>query len=203
MAKYDKTRAWKEARELIAEHRVSLAIGLALMVVNRLSGFVLPWTSKFLIDDIIGKHQPQLLMPLAAAAVVATIIQAATSFTLSQVVSVAAQRAITEMRKRVQAHVLRLPISYFDSTKTGVLISRIMSDAEGVRNLVGTGLIQLLGGFLTAGLAMGYLFYLNWSLTAITIVILAGFGSMMAIAFKRLRPIFRKRSEINAEVTGR
>src|SRR5215210_2194865 len=113
MAKYDKKRAWKEARELIAEHRVSLAIGLALMVVNRLSGFVLPWTSKFLIDDIIGKHQAQLLMPLAAAAVAATIVQAATSFTLSQVVSVAAQRAITEMRKRVQAHVLafRYPIS--------------------------------------------------------------------------------------------
>src|SRR3954471_18102463 len=114
MAKYDKTRAWKEARELIAEHRVSLAIGLALMVVNRLSGFVLPLTSKILIDDIIGKHHPEWLMPLAAAALAATIVQAATSFTLAQVVSIAAQRAITEMRKRVQAHVLRLPVSYFD-----------------------------------------------------------------------------------------
>jgi subfamily B ATP-binding cassette protein MsbA len=203
MAKYDKTRAWKEARELIAEHRVSLAIGLALMVVNRLSGFVLPWTSKFLIDDIIGKHQPQLLMPLAAAAVIATVIQAATSFTLSQVVSIAAQRAITEMRKRVQAHVLRLPVSYFDSTKTGVLISRIMSDAEGVRNLVGTGLIQLLGSFMTAVIALGVLMYLNWKLTSATLIVLLAFGGMMTTAFKRLRPMFRERGAINAEVTGR
>src|SRR5205823_10606362 len=105
----------------------------------------LPWTSKYLIDDIVGKHDASKLMPLAAIAAGATIIQAATSFALSQVVSIAAQRAITEMRKRVQAHVLKLPISYFDSTKTGVLISRIMTDAEGVRNLVGTGLIQLIG----------------------------------------------------------
>jgi len=203
MAKYDKTRAWKEARQLIAEHRVSLSIGLALMVVNRLSGFVLPWTSKFLIDDIIGKQQPNLLMPLAGAAVLATIVQAATSFTLSQVVSVAAQRAITEMRKRVQAHVLKLPVSYFDSTKSGVLISRIMSDAEGVRNLVGTGLIQLLGSFMTAIIALGVLMYLNWKLTSATLIVLLAFGGMMTTAFKRLRPMFRERSVINAEVTGR
>ncbi len=203
MAKYDKTRAWKEARQLIIEHRLSLSIGLALMVVNRLSGFVLPWTSKFLIDDIIGKHQPNLLMPLAGAAVLATIVQAATSFTLSQVVSVAAQRAITEMRKRVQAHVLKLPVSYFDSTKTGVLISRIMSDAEGVRNLVGTGLIQLLGSFMTAFIALGVLMYLNWKLTSATLIVLLAFGGMMTTAFKRLRPLFRERGAINAEVTGR
>src|SRR5262245_49090703 len=146
--KIDRARAWREARELIQEHRVSLGIGLALMIVNRLSGLVLPWTSKFLIDDVVGKHRADLLMPLAAAAAIATLIQAATSFALSQVVSIAAQRAITEMRKRVQAHVLRLPVSYFDSTKTGVLIARIMTDAEGVRNLVGTGLIQLLGSLM-------------------------------------------------------
>jgi subfamily B ATP-binding cassette protein MsbA len=203
MAKYDKSRAWKEARELIAEHRSSLAIGLTLMVVNRLSGLVLPWTSKFLIDDVIGKHHAQMLMPLAAIAATAMIIQAATSFALSQVVSIAAQRAITEMRKRVQAHVLRLPVSYFDSTKTGVLISRIMTDAEGVRNLVGTGLVQLLGSIMTAVLALAALFYLNWKLTSATLIVLAGFGGMMTVAFKRLRPMFRERSIINAEVTGR
>jgi subfamily B ATP-binding cassette protein MsbA len=203
MAKYDKTRAWKEARQLIAEHRVSLSIGLALMVVNRASGFVLPATSKILIDNVIGKHQPQLLMPLAAVAVLATIVQAATSFTLSQVVSIAAQRAITEMRKRVQAHVLKLPVSYFDSTKTGVLISRIMSDAEGVRNLVGTGLIQLLGSFMTALIALCVLMYLNWKLTSATLIVLLAFGGMMTTAFKRLRPMFRERGAINAEVTGR
>jgi subfamily B ATP-binding cassette protein MsbA len=203
MAKYDKRRAWSEARELVAEHKTSLAIGLALMVVNRLSGFVLPWTSKFLIDDIIGKNRPDLLMPLAAAAVIATIVQAGTAFALSQVVSVAAQRAITEMRKRVQAHVLRLPISYFDSTKTGVVISRVMTDAEGVRNLVGTGLIQLLGSMMTAVIALGVLMYLNWKLTSATLIVLLGFGGMMTTAFKRLRPLFRERGAINAEVTGR
>ena len=203
MAKYDKSRAWKEARELIAEHRTSLAIGLTLMVVNRLSGLVLPWTSKFLIDDVVGKHRADMLMPLAAIAATAMIIQAATSFALSQVVSIAAQRAITEMRKRVQAHVLRLPVSYFDSTKTGVLISRIMTDAEGVRNLVGTGLVQLLGSIMTALLALAALFYLNWKLTSATLIVLAAFGGMMTVAFKRLRPMFRERSVINAEVTGR
>jgi subfamily B ATP-binding cassette protein MsbA len=203
MAKYDKTRAWKEARELVAEHKTSLTFGLVLMVINRLSGIVLPYTSKYLIDDVITKHRAELLWPLAAVAAGATIVQAGTSFALSQVVSIAAQRAITEMRKRVQAHVLRLPISYFDSTKTGVLISRIMTDAEGVRNLVGTGLVQLLGSILTAVMAVAILFYVNWKLTSATVIALAAFGSMMTIAFKRLRPLFRERGAINAEVTGR
>src|SRR3954468_11816986 len=149
MAKDDKARAWKEARALVREHRASLSVGLVLMLINRLAGLVLPASAKYLIDDVLQKRRVELLMPLALAAGVATLIQAATSFSLSQVVSVAAQRAITEMRKRVQAHVLRLPIAYFDSTKTGILISRIMTDAEGVRNLVGTGLIQLVGSFVT------------------------------------------------------
>ncbi len=203
MAKYDKARAWKEARELVAEHKGSLGVGLALMVVNRLSGLILPWTSKYLIDDIVGKHDAKMLMPLAALAALATLIQGGTSFSLSQVVSIAAQRAITEMRKRVQAHVLRLPVSYFDSTKTGVLISRIMSDAEGVRNIVGTGLIQLVGSLLTALMAVAVLFYLNWKLTSATLIVLVIFGGMMTTAFKRLRPLFRERGAINAEVTGR
>src|SRR3954466_15334014 len=202
MAKYDKSRAWAEARELLIEHKGSLAIGLVLMVINRFSGMVLPYTSKFLIDDVINKHRAELLMPLAIAAAAATIVQAATSFALSQVVSIAAQGAITNMRKRVQAHVLRLPISYFDSTKTGVLISRIMTDAEGVRNLVGTGLIQLLGSIMTAAIAVGVVFYVNWKLTSATLVALALFGGMMTIAFQRLRPMFRERGAASAEVTG-
>jgi len=201
--KLDTRRAWRETRELMARHRRSLAIGFSLMIVNRLAGLVLPASSKYLIDDVIGKQRVDLLLPLALAALGATVVQAGTGFALSQVVSIAAQRAITEMRKAVQSHVLRLPVSYFDSTKTGVLISRIMSDAEGVRNLVGTGIIQLVGGFITASIALGVLFWLNWKLTALTIVIIAGFGVMMAIAFQRLRPIFRERSVINAEVTGR
>ena len=107
------------------------------------------------------------------------------------------------MRKRVQAHVLRLPVSYFDSTKTGVVISRVMTDAEGVRNLVGTGIVQLIGSILTAAMAIGILFYVNWKLTSATVIALAAFGVMMTIAFKRLRPMFRERGAINAEVTGR
>jgi ABC-type multidrug transport system fused ATPase/permease subunit len=194
---------WREARDLVWLHRRRLSLGLVLLLVNRLAGLVLPATSKYLIDDVVGKHRGDLLVTLAAAAGGATVIQAATSFALSQVLGVAAQRAITNMRRDVQAHVLRLPVSYFDSTKSGVLISRIMTDAEGIRNLVGTGLVQLVGGLVTASIALGLLFYLNWRLTTITLVILLTFGGGMAVAFKRLRPLFRERSKINAEVTGR
>ena len=130
-------------------------------------------------------------------------MQAVTSFSLSQILSVAAQRAITEMRKSVNDHVMRLPVRYFDTTQTGQLISRIMNDAEGIRNLIGTGLVQLIGGFVEAGLALGVLFWLNWQLTTVTLVVLAVFGGGMAYAFKTLRPIFRERGEIQAEVTGR
>ena len=201
--KIDSRRAWAESRALLHEHRVSLLVGLALMLVNRLAGLVLPGSSKWLIDEVVGKHRTNLLVPIALAAFGATVIQAISAFALSQVVSVAAQRAITNLRKQVQEHVLRLPVSYFDSTKTGVLISRIMSDAEGVRNLVGTGIVQLVGGFVTAGIALGVLFWLNWQLTTATILILSLFGGMMAVAFKRLRPLFRERGAINADVTGR
>jgi subfamily B ATP-binding cassette protein MsbA len=130
-------------------------------------------------------------------------VQAITSFSLSQILGVAAQRSITEMRKKIEQHVLRLPVAYFDSTKSGVLISRIMNDAEGIRNIIGNGLVQLVGSVVTAVLALGILFYLNWKLTLITLVTLAAFGTVLAIMFKRVRPLFRKRGEINAQVTGR
>jgi len=195
--------AWQEARRIIWRHRGYLSVGLGVMVVNRLAGLVLPTTSKYLIDNVVGRHQAGLLVPLALAAGGASLLQAVTSFALSQVLGVTAQRAITEMRRDVEAHVMRLPVRFFDSTKSGILISRIMTDAEGIRNLVGTGLVQLLGGLVTATIALGVLFYLNWRLTSATIVILAVFGGMMAFAFARLRPIFRERGQINAEVTGR
>ena len=195
--------AWQEAKALIWARRGRLSLGLSLMLVNRVSGLVLPATSKYLIDDVVGRGRAELLMPLAFAAGAATLVQAVSSFALSQVLGVAAQRAITDMRRRVEAHVARLPISYFDSTQSGVLISRIMTDAEGIRNLVGTGLVQLTGSVVTALFALAYLFYLNWYLTCITIVALATFGGAMALAFKRLRPLFRERGKINAEVTGR
>src|SRR5205807_887540 len=172
-------------------------------LVNRVAGFVLPASPKWLIDRVIGPHRPELLLPLALVAGAATLVQAVTGFGLSQILGVAAQRAITDMRRPVQAYVLRLPVSYFDSTKSGVLISRIMSDAEGIRNLVGTGLVQLVGGLLTAAVALGVLFYLNWRLTAIAIVILGCFAGGMTLAFTKLRPLFRERGKLNADVTGR
>src|SRR6478735_3758739 len=201
--KIDTAAAWQQARELMWARRGRLLLGLLLMLVNRLSGLVLPATSKYLIDDVIGKQRADMLMPLALVAGAATLVQAVSSFALSQVLGVAAQRAITEMRRRVEAHVARLPVRYFDSTQSGVLISRIMTDAEGIRNLVGTGLVQLTGSVVTAIAALAYLFYLNWWLTLVTLVLLGAFGGGMALAFNRLRPLFRERGKINAEVTGR
>ncbi|MFQ6045181.1 MAG: ABC transporter ATP-binding protein [Gemmatimonadales bacterium] len=194
---------WSEARELVWTHRRRLALGAVLMIANRLAGLVLPGSSKYLIDEVIGAGRSGLLVPLGLAVGAATLVQAATSFSLSQVLGVAAQRAITDMRKTVQAHVHRLPVRYFDSTKTGVLISRIMTDAEGIRNLVGTGLVRLSGGLVTAAIALSVLFVLNWKLTLLILIVLATFASAMTFAFNKLRPIFRERSKINAEVTGR
>ena len=201
--KVDYKQAWSEARELIWEYRFRLALGFALMLFNRLVGLVLPASSKYLIDEVIMKHRSDLIFPIAIVGGVATIAQAITSFALSQVLGVAAQGAITTMRMKVMEQVLRLPIGYFDSMKTGKLISRIMNDAEGVRNLVGTGLIQLLGGIVTAILSLTVLLYLNWRLTLVTILVLAVFGGLMAMAFTKLRPLFRERGEIYSELTGR
>jgi len=195
--------SWREAKTLMWSHRKKLAFGFILMVINRLSGFVLPGASKYLIDTVIGENRLDLLWTIALAVGIATIVGAITTFSLSQIVSVAAQGAIMDMRRRVQAHVTRLPIRFFDSTKSGVLISRIMTDATGIRNLVGTGIVQLVGGLFTATIALVALFWINWMLTAITLGLLLLFGGGMAMAFKRLRPLFRERGEINSQVTGR
>jgi ABC-type multidrug transport system fused ATPase/permease subunit len=197
------TVVWREARDLIWARKGRLAVGLSLMTISRLAGLVLPATSKVLIDTVIGQSRGDLLWPLALAAGAATLVQAATGFALSQVLGITAQRSITEMRRAVQEHVTRLPVAFYDSTKTGVLISRIMNDADGIRNLVGTGLVQLVGSVVTAAVALGVLFWLNWQLTTVTLVLLAAFGGIMAVAFSRLRPIFRERGKLNAEVTGR
>jgi ABC-type multidrug transport system fused ATPase/permease subunit len=197
------TNAWREARELVSKHRQRLLIGLFLMLVSRGAGLVLPASSKYLIDDVMGKKRTDLLPWLAFAVLGATVVQAVTSFALSQLLGVAAQRAITEIRKRVLGHVTRLPIRYFDSTQTGILISRVMNDAEGIRNLVGTGLVQLTGSIVTSLIALVVLLYLNWSLTLITVVILAVFGGGMTVAFQRIRPLFRERGKLYAEVSGR
>ena len=199
----DTKRAWREAKQLLYAHRGQLALGLTLMLISRIAGLVLPASTKYLIDEVINKKQSNLLLPLALGAGAATLIQAITSYANSQVVSVAAQRAIMTMRQRVQDHILRLPVSYFDSTKSGVVVARVMNDAEGIRNLVGTGLIQLVGGILTACISLGVLLYLNWKMTIGAIVFLSAFGGAMAVAFNRLRPLFRQRNEITADITGR
>ena len=195
--------AWREARGLVWAHRRRLGLGLLIMLVNRFSSLVLPATSKYLIDEVIANQRVDLLPILALAAGGATVVQAVTSFSLTLLLGVAAQKAITDFRKDVEAHILRLPVRYFDSTQSGALVSRVMTDAEGIRNLVGTGLVQLVGGVTTAVLALGVLFYLSWQLTTVIILILAVFGTGMAAAFMRLRPLFRKRREIYADVSGR
>ena len=201
--KNSRSAVWAEVKVLFKQYQRNLIIGFSLMIVGRLLGFVLPASTRFLIDDVLGGGRWDILGWLALAVGVATLLQAIASYAVAQVVSIAAQKAIMDMRMRVQEKVTRLPISFFDDTKSGVLISRIMTDAEGIRNLVGTGIIQLVGGALTAVLALIVLFYLNWKLTLIIILFIVAFAGMMAFAFNTLRPIFRERGEINAGVTGR
>jgi subfamily B ATP-binding cassette protein MsbA len=193
----------RDAAELVHARRARLAAGLGLLLVNRLSGLVLPGTTKYLLDEVIGKGRRDLLAILLAAAGGATLIQAVTSFSLSQVLGKAAQRSITEMRRALQRHIGRLSVSYFDQTKVGSLLSRVMTDAEGIRNLVGTGLVEVLGGLITAVFALAILFYLNLKLTLIALAVLSLFGLVLLYAFRTLRPLFRERSRINAEVAGR
>ncbi len=193
----------RDAAELVQARRGRLALGLALLAGNRLAALVLPGTTKFLLDDVMGKGDRSLLPLLVLAAGGATLVQAACSFALSQVLGKAAQRSITEMRRRVQWHVGRLPVAYFDQTKSGALLSRVMNDAEGLRNLVGTGLVEIVGGLFTAVMALGILLYLSVELTLIAVAVLSLFGLALLFAFRVLRPLFRERSRINAEVAGR
>jgi subfamily B ATP-binding cassette protein MsbA len=188
---------------LVRPRRGLLALGMVLMAINRVSGLVLPASTKYLVDDIIGKRHYYLLRPLILAVVGATLIQGITSFGLTQLLSKAAQRLIAELRRKVQTHVGRLPVSYYDANKSGVLVSRIMSDVEGVRNLIGTGLVEFVGGLLTALLALAVLLRLSPSMTGIALGAVLAFGLALRKAFGVMRPIFRERGKINAEVTGR
>ncbi len=189
--------------ELIRPRRRVLAVGFVLMVINRVSGLVLPYSTKYLIDTVIVKHHIELLKSLVLLVLGATVIQGITSFALTQLLSKAAQRLITELRIRVQAHIGRLPVAFYDSTKTGTLVSRIMNDVEGVRNLIGTGLVDLVGGLITAGIALIVLFRISALMTILAATFLLSFAFALKTALKTIRPIFRERSKINAEVTGR
>ena len=193
----------RDAWEIVWRSRRRLLLGFPLMFINRIVGFILPLSTKYLIDNVIVKHQYHLLWWIVAAAGAASLVGAVTDYSLSQLLGLAAQRAITRMRMQIQQHVQRLPVRYFDATKTGVLVSRVMNDAEGIRNLVGTGLVQLFGGLLQAIAAIGILFYLSARLATIIIVAIAGFVIILYYAFKTVRPLFKKRSEQNAQVTGR
>src|SRR5271165_7199970 len=196
-------RVLPEIWAMIRPRKAILLLGLFLTAVNTLSGFVLPLSSKYLFDNVIGKRHVELLLPIVLAVVAATLIKGLSSFTLTQVLSKSAQRLITELRKQVQAHIGRLPISFYDANKTGVLVSRIMSDVEGVRNLIGTGLVEFVGGLLTAVAALIYLLFVNASMTLLAAGILLVFGLFLSKAFSTIRPIFRARPKITAEVTGR
>jgi subfamily B ATP-binding cassette protein MsbA len=188
---------------LVWPRRGLLALGFVLMAVNRVSGLVLPYSTKFVVDNVIAGKQGQLLLPLVLAVTAATAIQASTSFALTQLLSKAAQRLIAEMRERVQRHVIRLRISFFDATKTGALVSRIMTDVEGIRNLIGTGMVELAGGVLSATLALVIMLRISAVMTGLAVVLLGVFVVALSFAFGTMRPIFRQRSVITAEVTGR
>ncbi|MGH9703448.1 MAG: ABC transporter ATP-binding protein, partial [Candidatus Acidiferrales bacterium] len=192
-----------EVWALLRPRRGILAAGLVLMAINRVSGLILPASTKYLVDDVIGKRQVRLLTPIVLVVVAATVVQGLTSFSLTQLLSKSAQRMITELRRRVQAHVVRLPVAFYDSNKTGVLVSRIMSDVEGVRNLLGTGLIELAGGIMTALFALVILLRINVMMTTVAFGVLLIFGVALNRAFKTIRPYYRARPKINAEVTGR
>ncbi len=194
---------WPEVWKLMRPRRGLLAIGFVLMVCNKLAGFVLPYSSKFLIDNVVGRHQIGLLRPIVFAVLIATVIQGVTSFSLTQLLSKAAQRLIAELRQQVQAHVSRLPVTYYDANKTGSLVSRIMSDVEGVRNLLGTGLVDFVGGIVAACIALVLLLRISVPLTLMAVGSLACFAIVLNKAFSTIRPIFRERGKINAEVTGR
>jgi subfamily B ATP-binding cassette protein MsbA len=190
-------------REIILPRKILLLIGLILIILNRLSGLVLPGASKYLIDEVIVKGDYQLLYLILVAVGLAVTIQSVTGFALTRLLSVEAQNLISQLRVKVQKQIIGLPISFFDNTKSGALVSRIMTDVEGVRNLVGTGLVQLFGGILTSVIAFGILLYINPMMTVFAVLPLLLFGIVSLKAFGHIRPIFRKRGKINAEVTGR
>src|SRR5713226_7522550 len=199
-------QAWKSLPDvwaLIKPRRGILALGFVLMGINRVSGLILPASTKYLVDDVIGKRHIQLLTPIVLIVMAATVVQGLTSFTLTQLLSKSAQRMISELRLKVQAHIGRLPVAAYDANKTGVLISRIMSDVEGVRNLIGTGLVDFVGGLMTAIIALVVLLTISALMTGLTLAFLVAFSLALTQAFGKIRPIFRERGKINAEVTGR
>jgi len=193
----------KAFKTIIWPRRKLVFIGLILIIIKSLSGLILPWQSKVLLDDVVPSKDPSQLYTLIGVVLLAILVQAVTSYLLTKILSVQAQYLISELRAQVQKKVLSLPISFFDNTKSGALVSRIMTDVEGVRNLIGTGLVQLVGGTFTAVVSLVILIKLNAWMTLFVFIPLSIFGIIALKAFKYIRPIFRTRGKINAEVTGR
>jgi subfamily B ATP-binding cassette protein MsbA len=190
-------------KELVRPRRGKLALGFLLMLIGRLCSLVLPGAPKFLVDDVINQHQVYLLKWIVGAVFAATIIQGITSFSLTQLLSKEGQRLIAELRRKVQEHIGRLPVAYYDANKSGALVSRIMNDVEGVRNLIGTGLVDFVGGILTALLSLVILLRISALLTGIALFFIVVFALGLGKAFGKIRPIFRERGKITADVTGR
>src|SRR5437588_7352825 len=190
---------WKALPEiwaLLKPRKGVMLVGLLLMSINRIAGLALPFSPKYFFDDVVGKHKTNMLLPIVLIVIGATIVQGITSFSLTQLLSKSAQRMITDMRKRIQAHIGRLPVNYYDAHKTGELVSRIMSDVEGIRNLIGTGLVEFLGGLMTIALALVILLKISTLMTLVAFGILIFFGFGISKAFATIRPIFRARPKI-------
>jgi len=202
--KPDLKKIWPQVWSLIAPRKSLLVVGLVLMAINRVAGLVLPYTSKTLLDKVLSPVNPhaEMLPRIIVLVFSATVIQAATSYSLTQLLSKAGQRLIADMRRQVQRHVGLLSVAYYDENRTGTLVARIMSDVEGVRNLVGTGLVEFVGGLLTAVLAFLYLIHLSVAVTLTVFSVMGVFVFFLQYGFKTIRPIFRERGKINAEVTG-
>jgi ABC-type multidrug transport system fused ATPase/permease subunit len=190
-------------KELVRPRKGKLALGFVLMVINRLCSLVMPGSIKWLVDVVVGQHKVSLLNPLIGVVFAATLIQGITSFSLTQLLSKEGQRLIAELRRKVQEHVGRLSVAYYDANKSGALVSRIMNDVEGVRNLIGTGLVDFVGGLLTAVLSLFLLLNISPLLTGIALFFMIVCALGLSKAFGNIRPIFRERGKISAEVTGR
>ena len=190
-------------KTIILPRKNILLVGLVLIIISRLASLVLPGASKYLMDDVITEGNIEMLKTLLIVVGASIIVQAITSFLLTKLLSVEAQRLIAILRARVHQQILKLPISFFDNNKSGALVSRIMSDVEGVRNRVGTGLVQLFGGILTAVISLFLLINISPMMTLYVLVPSSRFGVISVKAFGYIRPIFRERRIINAEVTGR
>jgi len=201
--KTDYRKALPEIWRLVRPRKWLLLLGLVLVAINRVAGLTLPFVSRPFVNLVLRNHQGDMLMPLVIAVFVATFIQAITSFSNTQLLSKAAQRMIADLRQQVQQHVGRLGVSFYDENRTGVLVSRIMSDVEGVRNLIGTGLVEFVGGLLTAVMAFIFLLHRSAVMTLIVFAMIGVFVFILQFAFRTIRPIFRERGKINAEVTGR